>query len=248
MTSTPSWEKPSGSLPAACTASQWTRAPWRRASAATSATGWITPVSLLASITETKAGRTVARCRSSCCQIEPALGIDRQALGMRCRRQHRIMLDGGDQDRPVGTADRLVVGLGAAAREHHRRGRRADQSAHRYAGFLQGAPRGAAGLVHRGRVAERGERAGDRLDHRRPDRRGRVVVEIAERRATRYGRRPWPAAYDAAMRRSSSGTGRPACAPCCSSSAIRAVSSSRRSLSRSITRATGSTAAPGAVP
>jgi len=44
-----------GILPAACTASQCTRAPRARAVRTTSATGWMTPVSLLASITATSA-------------------------------------------------------------------------------------------------------------------------------------------------------------------------------------------------
>ena len=44
-----------GTLPAACTPSQWTRAPRSRAIRTTSASGWITPVSLFASITATTA-------------------------------------------------------------------------------------------------------------------------------------------------------------------------------------------------
>ena len=53
--STPSPAKETGMRPGACTASQWTSAPAAVARAAISATGWITPVSLLASMTETSA-------------------------------------------------------------------------------------------------------------------------------------------------------------------------------------------------
>ena len=51
--STPRSPKLTGTLPSACTASVCTI--WSRASRAISATGWITPVSLLASITLTRA-------------------------------------------------------------------------------------------------------------------------------------------------------------------------------------------------
>ena len=54
--STPSAVLSTGILPAACTASQCTRAPKRRATSAIPATGCTTPVSLLASMTETRAG------------------------------------------------------------------------------------------------------------------------------------------------------------------------------------------------
>ena len=53
------------SLPPAWTASQCTRAPYRRATSTTSRTGWITPVSLLASMTETISGARRASSRSS---------------------------------------------------------------------------------------------------------------------------------------------------------------------------------------
>ena len=64
--------------PGACTASTCSTPPTRCTISAISAIGWITPVSLLASITDTSG-------RSACCEaagklrkIEPAVAIDRQ--------------------------------------------------------------------------------------------------------------------------------------------------------------------------
>jgi hypothetical protein len=51
-----------GIFPAAWAASQCSNAPWRWASWASSATGWIAPVSLLAAITDT---RTVSASRAA---------------------------------------------------------------------------------------------------------------------------------------------------------------------------------------
>jgi len=64
--STLSEETSTASLPTACTASVWQRAPAACASSAISATGWITPVSLFTIWIETSAtsGRISARKRS----------------------------------------------------------------------------------------------------------------------------------------------------------------------------------------
>ena len=238
--STPSALRSIGSLPAACTASQWTSAPWRWATSTTSRTGWITPVSLLASMTETSAGSSGAPARQLPA-ARPALGIHgdaRRSGPPRAPNRARRRTPDGAAD----AAQRLVVGFGAAAREHHRV-RRAPTSAATARGRARAraAPRGRA--MHRRGIAGRAERLDHGLDHRRLDRR------VACSRGSSRARRGSPEEH-AQARRCAASSARPrgALAGCRSSCAIRAFSSSSRSVRRSITRDTGSIAAPGAVP
>ena len=61
------------------------------------------PVSLLASITETSAGRgSAASMRVERREIDDAVRVDRDALGLGRGLQHRIMLDRRDEDAPRG--------------------------------------------------------------------------------------------------------------------------------------------------
>ena len=102
--STSSARTSSGILPPACTASQWTSAPRSCASRAASGTGWSTPVSLLASITETTVAESASFARRSSRSSRPsssdARDLDRCALlgeGLGAV-EHRVVLDGAHDD------------------------------------------------------------------------------------------------------------------------------------------------------
>ena len=173
--------------PGACTASQWTSAPAARARAAISATGWIAPVSLLASMTETSAsGPCAARAPSRRRHVDPAFRVDgqedqrlRASLG---GAQDGGMLDGaGDDRRPAGALERGVVRLGAAGREDQRRRCAIDQRGDALAGVLDALACGPPEAVDRRWIARRAQRLGHRLRYGGFDRRRGVVVEIDRR-------------------------------------------------------------------
>ena len=115
-----------------------------------------------------------------CRQVQAPLGIDRNPHGIRCGREHGLVLDGRDGNRTARGAQRLIIGLGAAAREHHLGRRGPDHGRDQPARVLEGAPRLAAGSMHGRRIAHTLEDFVHGHDHGRPDRRGRIVVEIAE--------------------------------------------------------------------
>ena len=75
----PSAAKSTGMRPGPCTASQCTSAPASRASATTASSGWITPVSLLASMTETTVSAppsaSIVRSASRSTMPSPSTGI-----------------------------------------------------------------------------------------------------------------------------------------------------------------------------
>ena len=134
----------SGSLPAACTASVWTSAPCAmRDARGGSATGWIAPVSLLASMSETRAGRAIGREQTlERGKIDAAVAAHRQRRGARRGGAHRIVLDRRDDDAAPGdAAQRQMVRLAAAAGEDDVIGRSADQG--RYRARARPRPRGA---------------------------------------------------------------------------------------------------------
>jgi len=62
----------SGILPAACAASLWNQAPLAWASAAISASGWMTPISLFTAMIETSAVRSVIASASRSSSIRPS--------------------------------------------------------------------------------------------------------------------------------------------------------------------------------
>ena len=116
------------------------RAPCARAIAASSAIGWIVPTSLLACITETSAVSRRHRLRrarraTACRARRPAATVTRPAAPLERLDgvEHGLVLDArrdevpaaGRLERLGGAANREVVGLGAAGREHdlarHRR-------------------------------------------------------------------------------------------------------------------------------
>ena len=130
--STPSARTSTGIFATDCTASVWNSAPRACASRASSATGWIVPISLLACITDTIAVSS-RQARLERLGADDAGRVDRQegrppaAAGEGLERdEHRLVLDGaGNQVPPPGGLERLgdaaqreVVGLGAAAGEH----------------------------------------------------------------------------------------------------------------------------------
>ena len=164
----------------ACTASQWKSAPCACAIAAISATGWITPVSLLASITETSAGRgSPASSALERGEIDDAVAVDRDPLGVGHRLQHRTVLDRRDQDALAAAAEqRQMVGLGAAAGEDDAVGRRRRPAPPPPRAPARPLARGAAPAMHRRRIAAARQRRRHRRRHLGAQRRGRVPVEI----------------------------------------------------------------------
>ena len=141
----------------ACTASQWTRAPWAWAIRAASATGWMTPVSLLASMSADQRRPIVGRQH-----VAPALpdrrrplGVDRNDLCLSHRLQHRIMFDRRDQDALAAAAADGARSLASVAPLVKTMCRRcgADRRRHLFARILDQAPRGAAMALDRGGIA-----------------------------------------------------------------------------------------------
>ena len=113
-------------------------------------------------------------------QIDAPRGIHENTPRVRHRRQHRLVLDRRDRDRTAHAAQCLIVCLGAAARKHHLRGCGSDHHRHLRARVLESATRLAPETMHRGRIAHTLKNIAHGIDHGRPDRRGCIVVEIAE--------------------------------------------------------------------
>ena len=82
------------------------------------------------------AGASSSCSASACRSITPCRSTGIRTR-IRRRRQDRIVLDRRDQPGAANALQCLVVRLGAAAREHHRIGRRADQRRDRCAGLLE---------------------------------------------------------------------------------------------------------------
>ena len=106
-------------------------------------------------MTETSAGRgSASSIASSAVEIDDAVRVDRDALGLGHGLQHRTVLDRGNENAGAAAAEqREVIGLGAAADENHAVRRGADQGRHCLARPLDPLPRGAARAMHRGRIA-----------------------------------------------------------------------------------------------
>ena len=117
---------------------------------ASSAIGWIVPISLFACMTETSAVSSVSAAFERF-RLDDAGLVDRQqrgppaAAGERLQRdQDRLVLDGGrDEVSPAGRLERFggaakckIVGLGAAAGEYKFRGLCADKSRDRGPGLV----------------------------------------------------------------------------------------------------------------
>ena len=127
-------------------------------------------------------------------QIDPAVTTHRRGHGMATGKQHRFMLDGGD-NHPFAPAasECLVVGFGPAGGEDHLLRCGADQSGDAFACVLHAGARGAADAMDRGRVAAVAERRGNGFDDRGPGRRGGIEVEInLSRGQCHYGVRRFP--------------------------------------------------------
>ncbi len=112
--------------------------------------------------------------------------------------EDRIVLARRNQDAlSSGTGERQVVGLGAAAGEHHPFRPRAGERGHRLAGRFNLAPDQAAEAVHGGGVAGHRQGLGDGGRGLGPQRRGGIVVEVGRPRhqtGPYDGRRPAAAA------------------------------------------------------
>ncbi len=138
--SAPSAPISQGMRPTACTASTWSKPPAACTIAAASATGCTTPVSLLASISETSGRGALATASAERREIDTPVGVNGNVLdriaGKPAAGAHRGMLDRRHQQ--LGRAgafrrgldrrrQRQHVGLGAARGEEHVAGRAADQ-------------------------------------------------------------------------------------------------------------------------
>ena len=66
-----------GTLPMPCTASTWKSTPFSLVTSPSSAIGWTVPISLFASITETRMVLSVIASRSCCAEIRPNLSVGR---------------------------------------------------------------------------------------------------------------------------------------------------------------------------
>ena len=192
--STPSARTSTGIFATDCTASVWNSAPRACAMRASSAIGWIVPISLLACITETIAVLSVSAASSASGATMPVASTGRRVVvqprraSALKRREHRLVLDGaGDQVLPAGGLQRLgdapqrkIVGLGAAAREHDFGRLRPDEVRDRRAGVVEHAFGLLTEMMDARRVAEvlGAGRCVMASGDGRVDRRRRVVVEI----------------------------------------------------------------------
>ena len=160
-----------------------------RARRTTSASGWTTPVSLLANITDTSAGSSdAASARSSAARSttpSPSTGND---LRLRSRPQHALVLDRRDQQAaPASAGQRHVVGFRAPRGEHDLGGQGADQGRDLPAAVSTRPRARRPARMHGRGIAARLQRLDHGVERHRPQRAGRVVVEIDE---GGHGRRP----------------------------------------------------------
>ena len=162
---------------------------------ATAATGWITPVSLLASITETS-GRArpggFGQAGLQRVEIDHPVAVDRERVARLGREpaagQHRRMLGGADEETPIrrglpATSNPAVSTVALASVPPLVKvtsfGDRRRPAAHDRRGRASIRPRAARALgVHRRGVADRAQRLDHRRARLRPQRRAGVVVEI----------------------------------------------------------------------
>ena len=175
--------------PAICTASQKTKPPAAWTSAAASATGWITPVSLFAPCRATSArpGRRQAASSQSRSTRPSGSNAAASAAGNRCPDKTADMLAGGDDEpveRPCAWSgaeqriERRVRSLGAAGHERDATGAYPRQPRDLAPRLLDDPPRRPALGMDRGGIADRLHRRERGLARHRPKWRGRVIVEI----------------------------------------------------------------------
>ncbi len=169
------------------------------ATAASSVTGRIVPISLLAHMTVARATSSGLRATASrsVVGVNPAVGVDGEVLdgGALVRGEpvdgveDGVVLDGAGEDpgagrvgvaaRPVQALHGEVVGLRAAGGEDDLAGAGAEGFGEGLAGLLDGAPGAAAGRVQGGGVAGDAQVRGERLDRLGQHRGGRGVVEVS---------------------------------------------------------------------
>ena len=180
-------------LPTVWTASVWNTAPASCATSASSAMGWMVPISLLACITDTRAVCAVSAWRSASGLITPSrsgsTSVNVQPRRARClqRIEDRLVFDrAGDQvpaparfERLGDAADGEVVRLGAAGRPDQVVGLGADERGHTPPCEIQVGFGLLPKRMHARRVAEVvGKRLGHGLEYRGMKGRRGVVVEI----------------------------------------------------------------------
>ena len=150
------------------------------ASATISSTGWITPVSLFAVITDTRVRGLAASSRLSSISPNAARSTPSESTGMRFASgaaHHRIMFDRAGDDR-VEHRQGKVIGLGSATGEDKVGAAAARQHRDFRSCLFDDHPRGAAIAMHRRRVGRRAHRKLHRKNGIRPQRCCGVVVEI----------------------------------------------------------------------
>ena len=117
-----------------------------------SATGWITPVSLFASIRHTSAGPPSASTNASASRSATPSGSNRHCDRIMRRRADGVVLDRADDDAPVPRhrVDREGVCLGAAGGEDKPFWTTAELFRQRFPGILEQPPRAPSRPMHRG--------------------------------------------------------------------------------------------------
>ena len=187
----------SGSLPALWAQSASSRPPAARTRAAISASGWITPVSLLTDWTATSGALAAAERRVEIGEVERAVAVDRDLAAPRRRAQHRVMLDRRDDARRPPSRGAATIAIASVAPRGEDQGavpaqRRRDprprilQRGARRRGLRHAARRGWPSAAQRRRHRRRRLRAGSASSRHDRDRCGRPPrpspFQIAETR------------------------------------------------------------------
>ena len=134
---------------------------------------------MLANITETSAGPVREQALERGC-FDHAVAIDRNALRTGNGLQHALMLDRRHQHALVA-AQRHVVGLGAARGKDDLARQRADKRSHLLARLVDAGTGSAARAMDRRWIAAGAQRLDHGVERHRPQRAGRVVVEVGVR-------------------------------------------------------------------
>ena len=189
--STPRRSTSIGILPIDCTASVWNRAPCSCAIAASSASGWIVPISLLACMIDTRAVAGVSAASSVSGDTMPRLSTGssvvlqpRRASAFRVLRTASCSMALATSCRraPAASATPRIARLSASVPPLVKMiscGRAPIRSANRAARDVEPGLRRLSERVYARRVAELAAQDRDGgLEHRRLERRRRIVVEV----------------------------------------------------------------------
>jgi hypothetical protein len=124
--------------------------------------------------------RTLGEQAAERIEVSDAVAVHRKQQRPRRRGPHRIVLGRPDDQPPAAPErmDRQRIRLGAAGGEHEVGRAPAEPRGDRLPRLLQALPGGAAGGMHRGRIARRRRRREHRRARRRAQRLGRIGVKI----------------------------------------------------------------------